>query len=83
MPFGNGDRDRLRVVINPGTFTNEGYRIYCLTIFMIVKGNTDKKMLAHSERHGGSLAMISLDGPPDRKNAERPGPWPFLLGERT
>jgi hypothetical protein len=37
MPFGNGDRERTGVADGSGTFGDDGFSIYFLTIFRIVK----------------------------------------------
>ena len=80
MPFGNGDRDRIGVVINPGTFTNEGYRIYCLMIFRIVKGNTDKKMLSPQRKTRRKPRHDSVSWTSRQEKCREAGTMAFSVG---
>jgi hypothetical protein len=80
MPFGIGDRDRLGVVINPGTFTNEGYRIYCLMIFRIVKGNTDKKILSPQRKTRRKPRHDSVSSTSGQEKCREAGTMTFSVG---
>jgi len=84
LTFDNGDKDRIGVVINPGTFTNEGYRIYCLMIFRFVKGITYQMMRCPQRKTRRKPRHDSVSWTSGQEKCRDAGETlAFSVGERT